>query len=712
MQQRKRSSRPLRILVIGAGGMSQHTHLPILANQAKAERVSLSIICDLQHDRATSVKERFGFSEQSADARLAVTRDDIDAVYVFGTAQLHSEFGRAALACGKHIFVEKPIAPSYAEALRLVAMAGESGLVAVGGHNRRFYPSLAMAKAEAGRAGWVFIEAVFHKPEFHRLPPFGAKTWLTANGIHALDTVVYLAGGLPSHVASVAMPAGSPETRNFSAIMRWPDGCQASFLSDNSAGSRKEEYVLHNIERTCTASATRLLLETPNGARETIFGTDEQGFEAEHLAFLDAIEMGAEAPHAISALAPSLFLAELIEQGFSGPVDLPVAFGVDVKHQVKASRSREASDGEASVLVVNSPTLQTVLPMLAEQHRIVSPEEVCSSPDPRPDIRAAIIGRGGRPLDRDLLAKLPRLEIVGIAGLSLRNYGPELLFEHGVHVVNASEAYARTVAEFALGLALLGRRRAFLSHEVMRRGGWGVVPALSGYKGVLLRYARSAAPFVRNTPVEALLKGTWRRAKRTLNIPGSEQGGPFTLRDFSGVTVGLIGWSANAKAFTRLLRPFDATVKVYSEHASEEDVVRHGARKTSLREVLAADVVSLHRGLTEKTRHCLGASELMHLRPGAVLVNVARGGLIDEKALIARLRRGDISACLDTYDREPLPRSHPLRRLPNVFLTAHIAGGTTDMYDAAAREATGKVMSYLRGEAADTVSREQWAMMS
>lgn len=710
MQQRKASVRPLRILVIGAGGMSQHTHLPILAAQRAKGRVALSVICDIQHDRASSAKERFAFAEQSADAFSVIARDDIDAVYIFGMARMHYEYGLIALESGKHLFVEKPIAPSYAEALRLTETAAERGVVAAGGHNRRFYPSLAMARAEAGRIAWAFIEAVVHKPEFKKPPPFGAKTWLTANGIHALDALVHLAGGLPSHLASIATTAGSPEARNFSAIMSWPDGCQASFLSDNSAGSWKEEYVLHGFERTYTASTKRLLLETPNGSRETVFNTDEQGFEAEHRAFLDAIETGGEPPHAISALAPSLFLAELIERGFTGPVVLPLASPAHV--QTVPSQLRAIRSEVPSVLVANPATLQNALPKLAAECRIVTAEEVSSSLHPRADVRAAIIGRGGQPLDRDLLMKLPGLEIVGIVGLSIRGYGPELLFERGLRVVNASDAYARTVAEFVLGLALLGRRRAFLSHQVMRRGGWGVVPALSGYKGSLMRYARTAAPLMRNTPVEALLKRGWRTAKRRLRIPQAEQGGAFALRDFSGVTVGLVGWSVNAAAFVSLLRPFDVAATVYTEHASEEEIMRHGARKSPLRDVLAADIVSLHRGLTDKTRHSLGASELALLRPGSVLINTARGGLIDEKALITRLRRGDISACLDTYDREPLPRSHPFRTLPNVFLTAHIAGGTTDMYDAAALEVVDKVVRYLRNEEVETITPARWAMMT
>jgi phosphoglycerate dehydrogenase-like enzyme len=123
-------------------------------------------------------------------------------------------------------------------------------------------------------------------------------------------------------------------------------------------------------------------------------------------------------------------------------------------------------------------------------------------------------------------------------------------------------------------------------------------------------------------------------------------------------------------------------------------------------------VVSLHRGLTRATHHCIGSTELARLRPGAVLINVARGALIDPDALLARLKRGDIFACLDTFDEEPLPRRHPLRRMPNVFLTSHIAGGSPDMHSNAIREIVGKVAGHLEGDGIETVSANQLATMT
>jgi phosphoglycerate dehydrogenase-like enzyme len=174
----------------------------------------------------------------------------------------------------------------------------------------------------------------------------------------------------------------------------------------------------------------------------------------------------------------------------------------------------------------------------------------------------------------------------------------------------------------------------------------------------------------------------------------------------------LIGWGANARAFTARLIGAGALVLVYSEHAAAGDIEAAGATSASLAEVLAADIVSLHRGLTRETRHGLSAAELDRLRPGAILINVARGALIEPAALLARLRCGDIFACLDSYEQEPLKRRHPLRRLPNVFLTSHIAGGSPDMMAAAGEEVVGKVAAYLDGRNIDTVTPERLLTMT
>jgi phosphoglycerate dehydrogenase-like enzyme len=343
------------------------------------------------------------------------------------------------------------------------------------------------------------------------------------------------------------------------------------------------------------------------------------------------------------------------------------------------------------------------------EYKFVSVEDVRASPEARDDIEAAILGRGSPPLPSEVLDKLPALRVVGIMALSLARYGPGALLSRGVTLLNSTQSYARSVGEFALGLAILGRRRAFVSHELMLKGGWGVEHPASGVRGMARRVALWLRPVARAIGLEVTLLRLWRSAGSVLGSQATRVSG---ARDLRGATVGLIGWGANARDFAQRLIGAEARVLVYSEHASSEQISASGAIPASLVEVLAADVVSLHRGLTPQTRHSLGAAELAKLRAGSVLINVARGALIEPGALRDRLRKGDIFACLDTFDEEPLSPSDPLRRAKNVFLTSHIAGGSPDMHAAAAEEVVRKVADYLGGRRPESIAVERLRTMT
>jgi predicted dehydrogenase len=237
------SLKPVRVLVIGAGPAPDAIHLPDLARLRDRGDIVLVLVCDIQRERAAAARRKFGFLEDSGDGVAALERTDIDAVYIFGSAQLHYEYGMLALRNGKHLFVEKPVAPTYAQARELAQVARAQGLIAAGGLNRRFSKSLGAARARAGAAGWRFAEAVFHKPEFRKSPSFGARTWLGANGIHGLDALLFMMGGLPEHLTAQAGETAAAQPSAFSAVMRWRDGAQGVFLCNNNAGSRREEYV-------------------------------------------------------------------------------------------------------------------------------------------------------------------------------------------------------------------------------------------------------------------------------------------------------------------------------------------------------------------------------------------------------------------------------------------------------------------------------------
>jgi phosphoglycerate dehydrogenase-like enzyme/predicted dehydrogenase len=622
-------------------------HLPILSKLRDSGRVALVNICDVVHDRAAAARHQFGFREHSGDAVAALHRKDIDAVYIFASAQVHFEYGLLALKSAKHLFVEKPIAPSYAQALALAKAAQEYELIAVGGHNRRFYKALNLVRARAGKSGWRSIEATLHKPEFGKSVAFGAKSWLTANGIHALDAMLFMMGGLPAQLAAAAGPrAERPSV--FSALMQWSDGAQGVFLCNNDAGSRREEYVFHGAAETFRVTETELLIDE-NGVRNALaIDSTVDGIAEEHDAFLRAIFDGSVPPHAISRIAPSLYVAELIENGHVGRVDLPA--------DTPSAIPTQAAPLE-SIVVVDPGAPPLPLAHLLPRYRITSAEEIERSADPRPDVVAMILGKGAAPLTAAVLSKLPNLRVVGFAGLSLRSFEPEALLSRGIALINASAAYAGSVAEFALGLAILGRRRAFSSHELMRKGGWGHAHRNPGPSGRLRRLANNARPLLRKIGAETALLKVWRAAPMSRAMPAV--GASAELR---GAVVGIIGWGDNAKAFTELLKHAGARVIVHSQHATEAGLRSFGAANGSLGEVLAADIVSLHRGLTPRTRHFLGEAELAKLRPGTVLINVARGALIEPQALRRRLERGDLIACLDTFETEPLPAGDPLRR--------------------------------------------------
>jgi phosphoglycerate dehydrogenase-like enzyme/predicted dehydrogenase len=690
--------RPLRALVIGAGPAAIAMHLPVLARLRDSGEIELAVVCDIEPGRAESARRQFEFREACGDPSGALERIDIDAVYIFGSAQLHHEYGSAALQNGKHLFVEKPVAPSFQQALALCEMARARELVAVGGLNRRFYKSLAAVRARNGMAGWRSVEVIFHKPEHGKPVPFGAHSWLSANGIHALDALVFAMDGLPSHLTAIAGDAGSFPPTIFSAVMSWPNGAQGVFLCNNNAGARREEYVFHGVAETCTVDEDSLTVQKDGVSTRTPFASLGDGVAAEHEAFLRGIHSGVPPVHSISAIAPSLFLAELIENGFSGRIDLPLA-----NHGfVRQESPRDA------ILIANCTAHHAALARLLPRYSLVALEDVNRSPEHRLDIRAAIVG-GGSPLDPDILSKIPNLGVIGIIGLSVGRHNPEAWLERGVSLVNASEAYAGSVAEFALGLAILGRRRAFGSNSAMRAGGWGTDPSMTGFRRWLHRVARASRPAIRSIGLEAPAARLWKQSQ--MRMRGSDLG-VSAASDLDGAVVGIIGWGANARAFAIKLAQARAHVLVYSEHGSSREIGESGAAPASLAAVLSAEIVSLHRGLSPRTRHFLGAPELTQLRPGTVLINVARGALIEPEALIRRLKQGDIFACLDTYEEEPLPASHPLRKLENVFLTSHIAGGSRRMHGEAADEVVRKVTAYLDGNSQDAVTYERLRNMT
>jgi phosphoglycerate dehydrogenase-like enzyme len=182
-----------------------------------------------------------------------------------------------------------------------------------------------------------------------------------------------------------------------------------------------------------------------------------------------------------------------------------------------------------------------------------------------------------------------------------------------------------------------------------------------------------------------------------------------------GRRVGLVGFGRIGRAFARMAAPLGVKLLVSDPFCPPESAAEHGARLVALDELLrSCSVVVLAAALTPETHGMLDARRLALMEDGAYLVNVARGGLIETEALLAELRAGRLTAALDVTDPlEPLPADHELRRLPNVYLTPHVAAGGVEVRAAMGAEAVEEVARFFRGEPLrNRVTREMLARMT
>jgi len=182
------------------------------------------------------------------------------------------------------------------------------------------------------------------------------------------------------------------------------------------------------------------------------------------------------------------------------------------------------------------------------------------------------------------------------------------------------------------------------------------------------------------TLIQALLRDVV-QADRTARA-GRWQAGLRLGREMKGTTIGLIGLGRLGARIAAIANFFGMTVLAWSENLTAERAAECGAELVSLDALLQrADLVSVHLVLSKRTRGLIGARELGLMRADALLVNTARGPIVDEAALVAALRGKQIAgAALDVFDQEPLPADHPLLSLDNVIISPHMAYVTEETY--------------------------------
>jgi phosphoglycerate dehydrogenase-like enzyme len=167
-------------------------------------------------------------------------------------------------------------------------------------------------------------------------------------------------------------------------------------------------------------------------------------------------------------------------------------------------------------------------------------------------------------------------------------------------------------------------------------------------------------------------------------------------RELTGLTVGYLGMGRIGQAVAERLTSFGTRGIFYDPQVSSHP----GLEPRGLHALLAeSDVVTLHLPLTPETRHLMSRANLARMKPGAYLVNTARGGLVDERALLEALQSGGLAgAALDVFEEEPVRAGHPLAALPNVVLTPHIAAGTRDALATKMKTIFANMQRFYRGE--------------
>jgi D-3-phosphoglycerate dehydrogenase len=253
------------------------------------------------------------------------------------------------------------------------------------------------------------------------------------------------------------------------------------------------------------------------------------------------------------------------------------------------------------------------------------------------------------PVSRQFISGAPKLKVIGVVRGGAENVDLAFATARGISVLNTPGRNARAVAECAMGLILSEVRNLARSHACLKAGQW----------------------------------------RRT--FPNSD-----AIPELYEKTVGLVGYGAVGRLVAGYLAAFGSRILAYDPFAKGDP---SPATLVDLETLLrTSDVVSVHARLTEDTFHLIGEKQLAWMKPNAVLVNTARSGLVDEKALTRALTERQImGAALDVFDVEPLPVDHPLLQLDNVTMTPHLAGSSVDAFRNSPKLMAGHLARLLQG---------------
>ena len=247
------------------------------------------------------------------------------------------------------------------------------------------------------------------------------------------------------------------------------------------------------------------------------------------------------------------------------------------------------------------------------------------------------------------IEKMPNLKMIAHAGGTVATVAAPDVYETNVKVISGNDVFAKSVAEGCLCYILSALRRLEHYMGVMREGGF-----------------------------------------RT-NV--------FENRGLFGKKLGIVGFGTIARHLLNLIRWFDLEVLIYSSHLTDEEAATYGGRTASLEEIFSeCDVISIHAANTERTRGMITRELMERMKSDALLVNTARGAVIDEPAMFEMLLAGRFYAALDVYAEEPPAPDAPIRQCKNALLMPHMGGPTMDMRGVVTTELCKDIARMQKGE--------------
>lgn len=255
---------------------------------------------------------------------------------------------------------------------------------------------------------------------------------------------------------------------------------------------------------------------------------------------------------------------------------------------------------------------------------------------------------GSPAMTKELLDLCPDLKLVVHAAGSVKSIVTDEMYARGIRIVSAAQVLSTGVSETALGLTIASVKNFFALNAETHAGGWS-------HNGITEMY---------------------------------------------DITIGIVGFGFAGRHYAELLRNFAVDVIAYDPGVSAEDMAQIGVKKATLEEVFAqSDVVSLHAPELPSTYHIVNKDSLASMKDGAILINTARGSLVDEEALAEALRSGKLKcACLDVTDPEPPAADSPLRSLPNCILTPHLAGQAANGLRKLGDHCYQQIVNFLEGQ--------------